>query len=131
MCPVVLLALISSLILFLLEVTAALSVTFWPSIVSQLKEDQSVWVSLKVNTSLNRFNPTQYEYYIDDNTIVDVVGELAKVPTDDVVPMAHPLVGQHQRLRADAVSESDHHDKYQANAPAVQSGLYVVPKVIE
>ena len=45
--------------------------------------------------------------------------------------MAHPLDGQHQRLRADAVSESDHHEKYQANAPAVQAGLYVVPRVIE
>jgi aspartyl-tRNA(Asn)/glutamyl-tRNA(Gln) amidotransferase subunit C len=45
--------------------------------------------------------------------------------------MAHPLDGQHQRLRADAVSESDNHEKYQANAPAVQAGLYIVPRVIE
>ena len=51
--------------------------------------------------------------------------------TGNVVPMAHPLDGQHQRLRADAVTESDHHEKYQANAPAVQAGLYVVPRVIE
>jgi len=29
------------------------------------------------------------------------------------------------------VTETDHHDKYQANAPAVTSGLYVVPRVIE
>jgi aspartyl-tRNA(Asn)/glutamyl-tRNA(Gln) amidotransferase subunit C len=45
--------------------------------------------------------------------------------------MAHPLEGQHQRLRADAVSESDNHDKYQTNAPSVAAGLYVVPRVIE
>ena len=45
--------------------------------------------------------------------------------------MAHPLDGQHQRLRADVVSETDQHEKYQANAPAVQAGLYVVPRVIE
>ena len=32
---------------------------------------------------------------------------------------------------ADAVSETDHHEKYQANAPRVQAGLYVVPRVIE
>jgi len=29
------------------------------------------------------------------------------------------------------VSETDHNEKYQANAPAVQAGLYVVPRVIE
>ena len=32
---------------------------------------------------------------------------------------------------ADAVSESDNHEKYQRNAPAVTAGLYVVPRVIE
>ena len=83
---------------------------------------------------LARLSITEREmpvYVTSLSNIVEVVGELAKVPTDDVVPMAHPLVGQHQRLRADAVSESDHHDKFQANAPAVQAGLYVVPKVIE
>jgi aspartyl-tRNA(Asn)/glutamyl-tRNA(Gln) amidotransferase subunit C len=45
--------------------------------------------------------------------------------------MAHPLVGQRQRLRADVVTETDQHEKYQANAPSVQAGLYVVPRVIE
>jgi aspartyl-tRNA(Asn)/glutamyl-tRNA(Gln) amidotransferase subunit C len=65
------------------------------------------------------------------SSIVNFVDELAKVQTGDVQPMAHPLDGQHQRLRADVVSESDHHEKYQANAPAVQAGLYVVPRVIE
>jgi aspartyl-tRNA(Asn)/glutamyl-tRNA(Gln) amidotransferase subunit C len=34
-------------------------------------------------------------------------------------------------LRPDAVSESDNHEKYQANAPSVEAGLYVVPRVIE
>jgi len=38
---------------------------------------------------------------------------------------------QVRRLRPDVVSESDNHEKYQANAPAVQAGLYVVPRVIE
>ena len=65
------------------------------------------------------------------SSIVDFVDELSRVQTGDVLPMAHPLDGQHQRLRADVVSESDHHEKYQANAPAVQAGLYVVPRVIE
>jgi aspartyl-tRNA(Asn)/glutamyl-tRNA(Gln) amidotransferase subunit C len=65
------------------------------------------------------------------SSIVDFVDELSRVQTGDVLPMAHPLDGQHQRLRADVVSESDHREKYQANAPAVQAGLYVVPRVIE
>ncbi|HEY7753608.1 MAG TPA: Asp-tRNA(Asn)/Glu-tRNA(Gln) amidotransferase subunit GatC, partial [Steroidobacteraceae bacterium] len=39
--------------------------------------------------------------------------------------------GQVQRLREDRVTESDHRDRYQANAPAVEAGLYLVPKVIE
>jgi aspartyl-tRNA(Asn)/glutamyl-tRNA(Gln) amidotransferase subunit C len=65
------------------------------------------------------------------SSIVNFVDELSRVETGSVEPMAHPLVGQHQRLRADRVSETDHHEKYQANAPKVQSGLYVVPRVIE
>jgi aspartyl-tRNA(Asn)/glutamyl-tRNA(Gln) amidotransferase subunit C len=70
-------------------------------------------------------------YVTSLSSIVDFVDELARVQTDDVLPMAHPLDGQHQRLRADRVSESDQHEKYQTNAPAVQAGLYVVPRVIE
>ena len=45
--------------------------------------------------------------------------------------MAHPLAGEAQRLRPDVVSEGDRRELYQRNAPAVESGLYVVPKVIE
>ncbi|HTB88544.1 MAG TPA: Asp-tRNA(Asn)/Glu-tRNA(Gln) amidotransferase subunit GatC, partial [Steroidobacteraceae bacterium] len=65
------------------------------------------------------------------SSIVDFVDELSRADTEGVLPMAHPLDGQHQRMRADAVSESDNHEKYQRNAPAVTAGLYVVPRVIE
>jgi aspartyl-tRNA(Asn)/glutamyl-tRNA(Gln) amidotransferase subunit C len=65
------------------------------------------------------------------SSIVNFVDELSRAETGGVEPMAHPLDGQHQRLRPDVVSESDHHEKYQKNAPSVQSGLYVVPRVIE
>ena len=70
-------------------------------------------------------------YVTSLSSIVDFVDELSRVPTLDVVPMAHPLDGQHQRLRADLVTETDNREKYQANAPAVQAGLYVVPRVID
>ena len=65
------------------------------------------------------------------SSIVDFVDELSQADVGGVLPMAHPLDGQHQRMRADVVSESDHHQKYQENAPAVTAGLYVVPRVIE
>lgn len=63
--------------------------------------------------------------------ILTFVEQLAAARTDGVDPMAHPLEGQSQRLRADAVTESDDHERYQQNAPRVEGGLYLVPKVIE
>ena len=70
-------------------------------------------------------------YVTSLSSIVNFVDDLSRAQTDAVQPMAHPLDGQHQRLRPDVVSESDNHEKYQANAPSVQAGLYVVPRVIE
>jgi aspartyl-tRNA(Asn)/glutamyl-tRNA(Gln) amidotransferase subunit C len=70
-------------------------------------------------------------YVTSLSSIVDFVAELARAETGGVAPMAHPLDGLHQRLRADEVTESDHHEKFQQNAPAVAAGLYVVPRVIE
>jgi aspartyl-tRNA(Asn)/glutamyl-tRNA(Gln) amidotransferase subunit C len=71
----------------------------------------------------------QYERSL--SRIVDFIGELERANTAGVAPMAHPLPGLAQRLRADEVTERDEHDLYQRNAPAVASGLYLVPKVIE
>ena len=62
--------------------------------------------------------------------IVDMVGQLAAVDTAEVTPMAHPL-DRPQRLRDDVVTETDRHELYQRNAPAVERDLYLVPKVIE
>ena len=61
---------------------------------------------------------------------VDMVGQLAAVRTDGVEPMAHPLE-RPQRLREDVVTDEDRRELYQRNAPAVENGLYLVPKVIE
>lgn len=63
--------------------------------------------------------------------ILDFVGELDRADATGVTPMAHPLPGLAQRLRADEVTEQDNHERYQANAPQVEAGLYLVPKVIE
>jgi aspartyl-tRNA(Asn)/glutamyl-tRNA(Gln) amidotransferase subunit C len=65
------------------------------------------------------------------SAILDFVGELDRADTASVAPMAHPLPGLSQRLRPDAVTEQDHHELYQENAPQVAAGLYLVPKVLE
>ena len=65
------------------------------------------------------------------SAILDFVGELDRVDTANVAPMAHPMPGLSQRLRPDVVTEQDHHERYQENAPQVAAALYVVPKVIE
>lgn len=62
--------------------------------------------------------------------IVELVDQLQAAPVDDVRPMAHPLNAS-QRLRPDRVTETIDREAIQANAPAVQDGLYLVPKVIE
>jgi aspartyl-tRNA(Asn)/glutamyl-tRNA(Gln) amidotransferase subunit C len=63
--------------------------------------------------------------------ILSFVEQLSAADTASVEPMAHPLEGESQRLRPDAVTETDQHEKYQRNAPAVAGALYVVPRVIE
>jgi aspartyl-tRNA(Asn)/glutamyl-tRNA(Gln) amidotransferase subunit C len=70
-------------------------------------------------------------YVTSLSRIIGLVGDLERADTTKVEPMSHPLPGQSQRLRADVVAESDQHTLYQANAPQVQAGLYLVPRVIE
>lgn len=62
--------------------------------------------------------------------ILGFVETLDAARIDGVEPMAHPLDGR-QRLRPDVVTESDHREAFQAIAPAVEAGLYLVPRVIE
>jgi aspartyl-tRNA(Asn)/glutamyl-tRNA(Gln) amidotransferase subunit C len=62
--------------------------------------------------------------------ILEFVEQMNVVDVAEVAPMAHPLDAT-QRLRPDAVTETDQRERYQAIAPAVAGGLYLVPKVIE
>ncbi|MCB1788973.1 MAG: Asp-tRNA(Asn)/Glu-tRNA(Gln) amidotransferase subunit GatC [Gammaproteobacteria bacterium] len=66
----------------------------------------------------------------DLSNILDLVAQMDAIDTAGVTPMAHPLE-MAQRLRVDQVSETDQRDRYQSNAPAVERGLFLVPKVIE
>ena len=69
-------------------------------------------------------------YAADLSNILELVQQLEMADTRDVSPMAHPL-HMAQPLRVDRVSEVDHRDDYQAVAPSIEAGLYLVPKVIE
>jgi aspartyl-tRNA(Asn)/glutamyl-tRNA(Gln) amidotransferase subunit C len=83
---------------------------------------------------LARLSITEQEmpvYVTSLSSIMAFVDELSQAQVGSVAPMAHPLVGQNQRLRPDVVADTDRHEKYQENAPQVQAGLYVVPRVIE
>ena len=64
------------------------------------------------------------------SNIVAFIEQMNAVDTGGVVPLAHPL-DMTQPLRADIVTEQDRRGEFQANAPAVRDGLYLVPKVIE
>ncbi len=63
-------------------------------------------------------------------SILGMVDRLQAAATAGIEPMAHPLDAV-QPLRADRVTEPDRRDEYQRIAPAVESGLYLVPRVIE
>jgi aspartyl-tRNA(Asn)/glutamyl-tRNA(Gln) amidotransferase subunit C len=64
------------------------------------------------------------------NDVFRLIAEMQAVDTRGVEPMSHAL-DIVQRLREDAVTESDQHVLFQSVAPQVEGDLYLVPKVIE
>jgi aspartyl-tRNA(Asn)/glutamyl-tRNA(Gln) amidotransferase subunit C len=64
------------------------------------------------------------------NRVLGLIDEMRRVDTSGIEPMAHP-VDARQRMRPDEVTEKDQRELYQSVAPAVEGGLYLVPKVIE
>ena len=80
------------------------------------------------------------------NGFFEIVEQMRAVDTTGVVPMAHPVDAMHGlstaigdtdalgmtlRLREDVVSEPNQREANQRSAPAVERGLFLVPKVIE
>lgn len=66
--------------------------------------------------------------------ILGLIEQLQAADTAGITPMAHAVTDSSsgsQRLREDVVTECDRHAAYQAIAPEVEAGLYLVPKVIE
>ncbi|WP_339672503.1 Asp-tRNA(Asn)/Glu-tRNA(Gln) amidotransferase subunit GatC [Dasania marina] len=64
------------------------------------------------------------------NAILAMVDTMQAVDTSGIEPMHNPLDAT-QRLRADIVTATDQRELLQQNAPAVEQGLFLVPKVIE
>ncbi|MEW6344471.1 MAG: Asp-tRNA(Asn)/Glu-tRNA(Gln) amidotransferase subunit GatC [Paraburkholderia sp.] len=68
------------------------------------------------------------------NDFFGLVEQMQAVDTKGIEPLAHPIEQIEDvalRLREDAVTEIVQRDEFQRPAPAVQEGLYLVPKVIE
>jgi len=68
------------------------------------------------------------------NGFFDLVERMRSVDTTGVEPLAHPVAALEDitlRLRDDVVSEPDNREANQKSAPAVEAGLFLVPKVIE
>jgi aspartyl-tRNA(Asn)/glutamyl-tRNA(Gln) amidotransferase subunit C len=76
-------------------------------------------------------NEKDIEAYASDlSNILALMDQMDQTDTDTVKPMAHPM-DQTQRYRADVVNEENQREQFQSIAPQVESGLYLVPKVIE
>ena len=68
------------------------------------------------------------------NGFFDLVERMRSVDTAGVEPLAHPVAAVEDitlRLRDDVVSEANNREANQKSAPAVEAGLFLVPKVIE
>jgi aspartyl-tRNA(Asn)/glutamyl-tRNA(Gln) amidotransferase subunit C len=68
------------------------------------------------------------------NGFFDIVERMRAVDTAGVEPLAHPVAAMmdvHLRLREDVASEPNQREANQRSAPAVERGLFLVPKVIE
>lgn len=64
------------------------------------------------------------------NNIFGLIAEMQAVDTKGVEPMSHSQ-DLTQRLREDVVTETNQREAFQAIAPQVEQGLFLVPKVIE
>jgi len=68
------------------------------------------------------------------NGFFDIVEKMRAVDTQGIEPLAHPVATIQDialRLRDDIASEPDQREANQKSAPAVERGLFLVPKVIE
>ena len=68
------------------------------------------------------------------NGFFDIVERMRSVDTAGIQPLSHPVEAVQAvalRLRDDVASEPNEREANQRSAPAVERGLFLVPKVIE
>jgi len=68
------------------------------------------------------------------NGFFDIVEQMRAVDTTGIEPLPHPVATIRDialRLREDIASEPNNRENNQKSAPAVERGLFLVPKVIE
>ncbi|WP_296871417.1 Asp-tRNA(Asn)/Glu-tRNA(Gln) amidotransferase subunit GatC [Tibeticola sp.] len=68
------------------------------------------------------------------NGFFSIVEAMRAVDTQGIEPLPHPVAAVQDivlRLREDAVSEPNQREANQRSAPAVEAGLFLVPRVIE
>ena len=68
------------------------------------------------------------------NDFFGIVEKMRAVDTSGIEPLSHPVAAVQDvslRLREDIASEPDNRTANQQSAPAVERGLFLVPKVIE
>jgi aspartyl-tRNA(Asn)/glutamyl-tRNA(Gln) amidotransferase subunit C len=80
-------------------------------------------------------SPTEHQAMLDQlNGFFRIVDQMSAVDTRGVEPLYTPLSAHREvnlRLRDDAVTEPDRREANQRSAPAVEDGLFLVPRVIE
>lgn len=75
--------------------------------------------------------PDEAEGYASElSKILEFVEQMDRVDTDNVEPLTHPQ-DRLLRMREDRVTETNQRETFQAVAPAVENGLYLVPRVVE
>jgi aspartyl-tRNA(Asn)/glutamyl-tRNA(Gln) amidotransferase subunit C len=78
-----------------------------------------------------RFDETeQAALLVKLNEVFGIIEQLRVADTTGVIPMTHPQAAP-LRQREDEVTEFDQREANQRNAPVVEMGLYLVPRVVE
>jgi aspartyl-tRNA(Asn)/glutamyl-tRNA(Gln) amidotransferase subunit C len=87
------------------------------------------------NLARLEFSPAERaRLLVQTNDFFSIVEKMRAVDTTGIAPLAHPLDTirtMSLRLRDDVASEPNNREANQRTAPAVENGLFLVPKVIE
>ena len=75
--------------------------------------------------------PEEAEFYAGQlNRIMELIDQMNRIDTDGIEPMSHPQ-DTTLRFRDDVVTATNERDRYQSITPEAESGLYLVPRVVE